>query len=89
MSILATTALTVLFLEVILDHAFGLPVWVRRTVLWSSLTGGTAYAALKVVNEIGRARWTARFRRPAQRCKSARCHEAQWIEKDHSFKVSV
>ena len=38
--ILVAAALGVLFLEVVLDHAFGLPLWFRRIVLWSGLLGG-------------------------------------------------
>src|SRR3954447_22462718 len=46
--ILATSALGVLFLEVVLDHLVGLPLWVRRLVLWSGLTGGAVFAALRI-----------------------------------------
>ena len=37
--ILATAALGVLFVEVVLDHAFGLPVWLRRIVLFGGMGG--------------------------------------------------
>ncbi|MCA1685699.1 MAG: DUF4175 domain-containing protein, partial [Planctomycetia bacterium] len=47
--ILTTAFLGVLFLEVVLDHVFGLPLWLRRVVLWSGLTGGAAFAAVKIV----------------------------------------
>ncbi len=38
---LATAFLGVLFLEIVLDHAVGLPIWARRVILWL----GTAAAA--------------------------------------------
>src|SRR3954469_7405253 len=46
--ILVTAALGVLFLEVVLDHLVGLPLWVRRLVLWSGLTAGVVFAAVRI-----------------------------------------
>src|SRR5882757_9440342 len=46
--ILGTAALGLLFLEVILDHGFGLPVWFRRIVLYTSTLAGLAYLAWRV-----------------------------------------
>src|SRR3954453_8912752 len=47
--VLVTCALGVLFLEVILDHVFGLPVWLRRVILWGGTLGSLAYAARRMV----------------------------------------
>ncbi|HEU5118831.1 MAG TPA: hypothetical protein VFT74_19720, partial [Isosphaeraceae bacterium] len=41
--------LGVLFLEVILDHAFGLPAWIRGIVLVIGLTLSGAYAAWRIL----------------------------------------
>ncbi len=46
---LAACVLGVLFLEVILDHAFGLPAWVRGIVLTVGLTLSGAYAAWRII----------------------------------------
>ncbi len=50
--ILATAALGILFLEVLLDHLVGLPLWLRRIVLWSSLLGGATFAVLRVARPL-------------------------------------
>src|SRR5262249_20995776 len=46
--LLIAVAVGVLFLEVVLDHAVGLPLWLRRIVLVSGLAGGGAFAALRI-----------------------------------------
>ena len=46
---LATAALAVLFLEVVLDHAFALPVWIRRIVLGLGLASAATYAAMRII----------------------------------------
>ena len=45
---LATGFIFVLFLEIVLDHAVGLPTWVRRIVLFSGLAGMAAYSAFRI-----------------------------------------
>ena len=45
---LATAALGILFLEVVLDHAIGMPLWLRRAIAWSGASGGGAYAVLRI-----------------------------------------
>src|SRR3954467_11975488 len=47
--ILVATAVGVLFLEVVLDHAVGLPVWLRRIVLVLGVAAGCAFAALRII----------------------------------------
>src|SRR3954447_9502110 len=46
--ILVAAAVGVLFAEVVLDHVFGLPLWLRRIVLMTGLAGGFAFAALRI-----------------------------------------
>ena len=46
---LVAMTLGVLFLEVVLDHAVGLPVWLRRIVLFSGLAGAVAFSAVRIV----------------------------------------
>ena len=36
---LVAAAVAILFVEVVLDHAFGLPIWVRRIVLFAGTDG--------------------------------------------------
>ncbi len=50
--LLLTAALGVLFLEVVLDHAFALPAWIRRIVLGMGLTAAATFAALRIVRPI-------------------------------------
>ena len=50
--ILVTAVLSVLFLEIVLDHAVALPAWVRRIVLFGGLLGATTYAAMKIVRPL-------------------------------------
>jgi len=45
---LVAAAVAILFVEVVLDHAFGLPVWVRRIVLFAGMTGGIAFAIVRI-----------------------------------------
>ena len=45
---LAAAVLGVLFLEVVLDHAFGLPRLVRQVILLAGLAGGGAYAVRRI-----------------------------------------
>src|SRR5689334_2822733 len=47
--ILAAAALLVLFLEVVLDHTIGLPLWLRQAILFLGLAGGTAFVVLRIV----------------------------------------
>ncbi len=47
--ILVAAALAVLFLEVVLDHTIGLPLWCRRIILFLGLTGGLAFAIGRIV----------------------------------------
>src|SRR4051812_3526479 len=49
---LATAALGVLFIEVVLDHAFGLPVWIRRIVLYAGMGGAAIYAGLRIARPL-------------------------------------
>src|SRR5205823_187443 len=49
---LSTAALGILFVEVVLDHAFGLPAWFRRIVLFGGMFGAAAFAALKIVRPL-------------------------------------
>src|SRR3954447_12438522 len=44
---LVSAALGLLFLEVVLDHAVGLPVWLRRLILFGALAGGGAFAIMR------------------------------------------
>ncbi len=46
---LVAAAIALLFVEVVLDHVVGLPVWVRRIVLFTGVTAGLAYAGLRIV----------------------------------------
>ena len=41
--------LAVLFLEVVFDHVFGMPFWLRWTILVSGLLAAGVYAAIRVV----------------------------------------
>src|SRR5947208_3465340 len=50
--ILATAALALLFVEVVLDHLLGLPLWFRRIVLYSGVIGGGFFAAVRVVRPL-------------------------------------
>ena len=50
--ILVTAALGGLFLEVVLDHAFGLPLWLRRVVLYSAVIGGAVFSALRIARPL-------------------------------------
>src|SRR4051812_50104423 len=47
--ILIVAALGVLFLEVVLDHSIGLPLWCRRIVLFLGLSGGAAFAFMGIL----------------------------------------
>src|SRR4051794_36584045 len=47
--VLATAVLGVFFVEVVLDHAVGLPLWLRRVVLWLGCAGCAAFAAVRIV----------------------------------------
>jgi hypothetical protein len=47
--ILVAVALGVLFLEVVLDHVVGLPIWFRRIVLLLGLSAGGAFAIARIV----------------------------------------
>src|SRR5262245_26831076 len=46
---LGAVGLGVLFLEVVLDHIFGLPPWVRLIVLAAGMMAGIAFATMKIV----------------------------------------
>ena len=50
--LLATVGLGVLFLEVVLDHAFALSTWTRRIVLFVGLTVGLGFAAWRIVRPL-------------------------------------
>ena len=47
--ILVAAVLGVLFLEVVLDHTIGLPLWCRRIVLFLGLIGGAAFAVKRIL----------------------------------------
>src|SRR4051794_31125104 len=46
---LVTAALGVLFLEVLLDHLIGLPLWAREAILAVGLAAGSVFAAMRIV----------------------------------------
>lgn len=46
---LVAAAIALLFVEVVLDHAFGLPIWLRRIVLFVGITAGLVFAGLRIV----------------------------------------
>src|SRR4051812_13314361 len=46
--LLVAAAIAVLFVEVVLDHTVGLPLWLRRTVLVLGVAAGGAFAALRI-----------------------------------------
>lgn len=50
--LLATVAISVLFLEVVLDHQFALSAWTRRIVLFTGLAAGGAFAAWRIVRPL-------------------------------------
>ncbi len=52
--VLVAAALGILFLEVVLDHLFGLPLWLRRIVLLLGVSGGAAYFVLRIVSPMAR-----------------------------------
>src|SRR5262245_50437116 len=47
--ILVAAGLAVLFLEVVLDHVVGLPIWLRRLVLYTSLAAGAGVAVRWII----------------------------------------
>ena len=47
--LLVATTLGVLFLEVVLDHVFGLPLWLRRIVFLGGLGASGAFVFLRVL----------------------------------------
>src|SRR5437870_509825 len=47
--VVAVTTVGVLFVEVVLDHAFGLPLWIREIVFFSGLAAGFAYAFYRIM----------------------------------------
>jgi hypothetical protein len=47
--ILVVAALGGLFLEVVLDHMIGLPLWCRQIILVLALAGGAGFALLRIV----------------------------------------
>src|SRR4051794_7321329 len=47
--ILVASAVGLLFVEVVLDHAFGLPIWLRRIILFVGLAGGAVFAVLRIL----------------------------------------
>src|SRR5690242_8498373 len=51
---LVAAAVAALFVEVVLDHLIGLPLVVRRLILWSGLLGGGAFAALRIARPLAR-----------------------------------
>ncbi|MDX2035948.1 MAG: hypothetical protein SFX72_04805, partial [Isosphaeraceae bacterium] len=50
--LLVTVALGVLFLEIFLDHRFGLPVLVRQAILGLGLIAATIFAAVRIVRPL-------------------------------------
>jgi hypothetical protein len=50
--LLVTAGLAILFVEVLLDHAFALPVWCRQLVLFVGLTSAAAFAAIRIVRPL-------------------------------------
>ncbi len=50
--LLVAAAFAVLFLEIILDHVVGLPLWFRRVVLLAGLAGGAAFAGFRIIRPI-------------------------------------
>src|SRR5436305_478298 len=46
---LVTVALGILFLEIVLDHLVGLPIWARRIILMLGLASGGAFAGWRIV----------------------------------------
>ncbi|MEO6810127.1 MAG: hypothetical protein ABI353_13520, partial [Isosphaeraceae bacterium] len=47
--VLVVAALGVLFLEIVLDHAFGLPAWIRRLVLFTGLGAMLVFAVRRIL----------------------------------------
>jgi hypothetical protein len=47
--ILLVGFLGVLFLEVVFDHLFGMPYWLRSTILWTGLSAASIFAAFRLV----------------------------------------
>src|SRR4051794_4091546 len=47
--LLLAVLITVLFVEVVLDHLVGLPFWARRIVLLACAAGSGSYAVLRIV----------------------------------------
>ncbi len=45
---LATAFIAVLFLEIVLDHAVGLPIWVRRIILLAGMAGAAVYSGYRI-----------------------------------------
>ena len=49
---LLTAVLSVLFLEVILDHAVGLPVWARRVILLIGIAAAATFAGFRIARPL-------------------------------------
>ena len=47
--ILTVALLAALFLEIVADHVFGLPIWLRRLALLTALCGAAAYVFVRIV----------------------------------------
>ncbi len=45
---LATAFIAVLFLEIVLDHMLGLPIWVRQMILWGGIAGAATYSGFRI-----------------------------------------
>src|SRR5262249_10531223 len=46
--LLVAAAIAVLFVEIVLDHMVGLPLWLRQAVLLLGMAGGGTFAALRI-----------------------------------------
>jgi hypothetical protein len=49
---LATAFIAVLFLEIVLDHAVGLPIWARQVILLSGIVGAAVYSGYRIARPL-------------------------------------
>ena len=68
--------LAILFLEVVFDHIFGMPLWLRWTILVSGLTGGRHLRRDPGRGAAGAAGSTRSTRPRRSRCPSRRSRTA-------------